>query len=634
MNQDILLSKIVPNPTDTTWSQAYTTLNVYMTVSLEKTDSKTPVTNYGKELLEKLQREFFALDEKNLDNIKKAVANALRHISEEYEYSVIVGAIVGDILYIVIASEGQVIIKRKGKIGIVATGIKNELHGFSGKLAHDDIIILETGDFNKKIPASNIAEQLESNDVLKIAEDITPLIHDGSKGTESAIILQFKDHSAENKDALAEAQSLEDAEENDETETIERIAIRENKSFDEENLWTKPAKEVEPEEEVYKNQSTQIDESEPNRKKFSIPSLSFIPKLSIKDKRIIIIGIILLLLIVLVAGISYQTTRSNQAKVGSEFAAVFDPIKNKYDEALEYVGLNQTLAFEGLTDALDMAKKALAKYNETSSEYKQLSNFISQIESKIAEFGGGGSAKNIEEFLKTNDQIKSITAITAKGGDLLLLDSAGKQVAIIQDDGSIGKTYDIETEADFISADNNYIYVMGKTVVSIDRGNGSVREIMDNINGSSFDIFGSNLYILNNNDILKYRPPAYEGVSYFTKDPVFPSSPVDFSISGPIYVLLSNGEIERYTRGERDDFQLSGLTAPIGKGGKIYADPDLDNFYVMDVKNQRIVSFDKEGDYITQYEGSFIKDATSFAIDEENQKGYVVKSNTVYSFDL
>lgn len=634
MNQDILLSKIVPNPTDTTWSQAYTTLNVYMVVSLERSDSTTPVTNHGKELLEKLQREFFALDEKNLDNIKRAVANALHHVGEGYEYSVIVGAIVGDILYIVIASEGQVIIKRKGKIGIVATGVKNELHGFSGKLTHDDIILLETGDFNKKIPASNISEQLVSNDVLQIAEDITPLIHDGSKGTEGAIILQFKDHNAENKDALAEAQSLEDTDEENDSKIDETITIRENKSFDEDNLWTKPARETTNEEETLDNESPILDENKLQSKRFSFPSLSFIPKPSFKDKRLIIVGVILLLVIILIAGISYQTTRSNQAKVQAEFAAVFDPIKSKYDESLEYEGLNQTLALEGLTDALSMAKSAQAKYEEGSEEYQQLSNLISQIENKIAEFGGGGSAKNIEEFFKVNEQIKSITAITAKGGDLILLDSTGEQIAIIEDDGSVSDTYDIETGADFVSADENYIYSMGSTVVSIDRGNGTVSEIMDEVEGSSFDIFGSNLYTLNGDDILKYRSPAYEGVSYFTQDPVFPSSPVDFSISGPIYVLLSSGEVERYTRGIRDDFEFSGLSAPIGEGGKIYADPDLENFYVMDVKNQRVVSFDEEGAFITQYEGSFIKGATSFAIDEENQKGYVLKSNIIYSFDL
>jgi hypothetical protein len=72
----------------------------------------------------------------------------------------------------------------------------------------------------------------------------------------------------------------------------------------------------------------------------------------------------------------------------------------------------------------------------------------------------------------------------------------------------------------------------------------------------------------------------------------------------------------------------------VGEGAKIYADSDLTNVYILDVKNQRVVVVSDDGDFITQYEGSFIKGATSFAIDEEKKIGYVLKSDTVYSFDL
>ena len=193
MNQDILLSKIVPNSTETTWAQAYTTLNVYITLSIEDKTGKSNVTTHGKELLEKLQREFFALDDKSLENIKKAVGNVTKKITEEHSYSMIVGAIVGDILYIVIGSSGQVVIKRNDSSGVIATGVIGELHGFSGKLQHDDVIVFETGDFAEKLPLTELSEYLNSTDVAQIAENITPLVHEGAKGTECAIIIQFKD---------------------------------------------------------------------------------------------------------------------------------------------------------------------------------------------------------------------------------------------------------------------------------------------------------------------------------------------------------------------------------------------------------------------------------------------------------
>jgi hypothetical protein len=160
---------------------------------------------------------------------------------------------------------------------------------------------------------------------------------------------------------------------------------------------------------------------------------------------------------------------------------------------------------------------------------------------------------------------------------------------------------------------------MGKTATSIDRGNGKVTQIAKSIKGSSFDIFGSNLYTLDGKDVLKYRAPAYDSSSYFTETPSFKSDPVDMAISGPVWILEENGTVERFTKGKKDDFELKGLTAPVGEGAKIYADSDLTNVYILDVKNQRVVVVSDDGDFITQYEGSFIKGATSFAIDEEKK---------------
>lgn len=625
MNQDILLSKIVPNPTDNTWAQAYTTLNVYMTLSIEKLDGKSPVTPYGKEILEKLQREFFALDEKTLENIKKAVSNVAKTIEEGYTYSIIVGAIVKDILYIVIASEGQVVIKRGEKVGVVATGTEGQLHGFSGKLKHDDIIILQTGDFCKKIPLSTLSDQLSSNDVLQIAETITPLIHGESKGTEGAIILQYKNMHPEEKDFFED--------ENDEMDENENVEVEEEKQ----NLWDKPSYENKnPEEELEDTHDSEVYEDTPyseekNRRK--LPSIS-LPKINFANRKIIISAVIALLIVLLIGGIALQTMKSNQAKKEAAFSKVFEPLDQKVKDAEEMQKLNKTLALSEYNDLLSLINNTLSKYDKGSEEYQKLSDLKSQVESKISEIGGGGSAKNVREFVKAGDKIKSISKITAKGGGLLLLDSTGKQVATVKDDGTIGKTYDINTSANFISADDKYIYVMGTGVKSIDRGNGNIKDVMKKIDGTAFDIFGSNLYTLNGDDINKYKAPSYDASSYFTDKPSFKSTPQDMSIAGPVYVIESDGSAESFTKGVKDDFAVTGLAGPIGEGAKIYADSDLNNVYVMDVKNQRVVVFDEKGGFITQYEGDFIKDANSFAIDEQNKVGYVLKSNIVYSFDL
>lgn len=631
MNQDILLSKIVPNSTDTTWTQAYTTLNVYITLSIERAEGRGSVTTFGKELLEKLQREFFALDDKSLENIKKAVGNVSQTIDEGYSYSILVGAIVNDVLYIVIASLGQVIIKRKGKVGVIATGIENELHGFSGKLEHDDIIVFETGDFSKKIPIDNISEYLSSTDVSQIAENITPLVHENSKGTEGAIIIQYKDlsnigHSKDENDFIVGDE--EDVPQDQEPEEIEKVE-KENIA---EHLWTASHPENRHIEELTEDsQPYSYDDTE---KKSSFPFIT-VPTVALPRKKILITGIVALLVLVLVGSIAYQVYQKGQEKKDAQFQSVISPINAKFDEGTNLENLNKSLALEDFSAVIKMIDEAMSKYQKGSSEYQKLSDLKEKAQSKISSDGGGSSAKNIKEFLKPGSKIKSISSITAKGGSLLILDAKGKQVATITLDGSVKKTYDItNSNASYISSDDKFIYVFGGEVESIDRGNSNTQTILKSIKGNSYDIFGSNVYALTGDDILKYKAPSYEGVSYFTDKPTFKNTPQDMSISGPIWVLESGGSIERFTKGKNDDIALSGLSGPIGDNGKIYADSDNSNVYILDVKNQRVVVLNDKGEYQTQYEGNFIKDASSFAIDEKNKKGFVLSGGTIYSFDL
>lgn len=623
MNQDILLSKIVPTPTDTAWAQAYTTLNVYITLSIENEQSKIPVTSFGKDLLEKLQREFFALDEKSLDNIKNAVHNVSKTISEEYTYSILVGAIVENILYIVIASDGQVVIRRGDKTGIIAKGIDKELHGFSGKLTHDDIVVLQTGDFARKIPLDSLTEYLSSADVLKIAEDITPLTHEGAKGTESAIILQFKNFHTTANSSLEENGEETDAED-------EEFTMGENAAEDvgKQNLW-----------ETAKHENRNIEELsgeenyEKPQKKGLIPSIS-LPKINFANRKIILACAVGILALLLVGGVLYQSSRQNQAQKEAEFAKVYDPAKEQFDAGVSLSGLNATLALEDLNKAIEMVNNALKDFDEGSEEHSRLAELKSQIENKISELGGGGSAKNITEFLKPSGDLKSINAISARAGEIVILDRDGEQVVAVGNDGDINDTYDISSKDSHIASDDRFIYTMGASITRIDKGNGNVTKVLEEAEGKALDVFGSNFYILNGNEILKYRAPSESSTDYFTDDPGFSSTPTHMSISGSVFVLEQNGTLSRFTRGKRDDFEVSGLKAPIGEGAMVYADPDNSNIYVMDIKNQRVVVLNEEGAYEKQYEGNFIKNATSFAIDESNKKGYVVASNTVTSFDL
>src|SRR5690606_23946452 len=115
MNSQFLIAKLAATATDTAWSQAYSTLNFYVTISVKlDTSAENPpeesLAQIGKELLERLQREYFSLDEKTLESIKTAVSTTVDSVPPSIVYSLVLVTNNASTLYIVTAGEGAVII--------------------------------------------------------------------------------------------------------------------------------------------------------------------------------------------------------------------------------------------------------------------------------------------------------------------------------------------------------------------------------------------------------------------------------------------------------------------------------------------------------------------------------------------
>src|SRR3989304_1858492 len=117
---------------------------IFIVLSLRSQNSETSIVTEGKELFEKIQKEYFSLDEKGLSSIKKSVENAISDLEPEKEVSIVLSTVTQNFLYIVIASGGAVILKRNGKVGTIAAGEEGKTVAFSGELKPDDIVILET----------------------------------------------------------------------------------------------------------------------------------------------------------------------------------------------------------------------------------------------------------------------------------------------------------------------------------------------------------------------------------------------------------------------------------------------------------------------------------------------------------
>lgn len=596
MTNDILLSKIVSSPTDTTWSQAYSTLNLYVVLSIKSQDLQENIVTSGKELLERLQREYFSLDDKSLKNIKKSVESAIGTHDENKSISIVLATINKNVLYIIIAYAGLVVIKRGEKIGEIARGENKEIVAFSGQIREGDVIILETYDFSQKIPIEKFSEILDALSVSEISENLAPVIHDHSQGTEAAIILQYK--------------------------SIDSIDSEEKTS-------------------EYKSQGSQeLDETEESQSvdngKGGIALLDRLKALDIKSlflsfgrKKLIIISIILLIILFSLS-IIFEKSRQENARREQIFSEILSPIQKKSDEADALISLNKALAlseFENIKTTLENQRRS---FKEGTSQRKKIDEFIGKVEGKIGELGEGSAISNQKIIFE------KVHFVSFRDGKLVAANKDGK-IFLLSAAGEVEEESDSENKnVQAITSDDNYVFILGdEGITRTIKSSGKTTSIVKSPDATiSLDPFGSNLYGLNTSDktVDKYSGSSFARSDYLTQGLIL-KNPISMSIDGSVWII-DDGKVRKFTRGKEDNFSLPEVGAEISSNSQIFTDIDYTNIYILDKKTARIMSVSKNGELENQYAWSSLSNATSFAVDEKGKKIYVVIDNKLHSFDL
>lgn len=153
--------------------------------------------------------------------------------------------------------------------------------------------------------------------------------------------------------------------------------------------------------------------------------------------------------------------------------------------------------------------------------------------------------------------------------------------------------------------------------------------------------FGGTVYLLDarNNQILKYAPTASgytpQGVPYFTNARPALGRAVDMAIDGDVWVLGDDGRVQRFRAGVPIQFALAALPVPLNKPTAIFTRPEVDSLYIADAGNQRIVEFDKNGKFVSQFKptaenGPLFQNLKDFTINEARRKLYFTNAAAAY----
>jgi hypothetical protein len=109
---------------------------------------------------------------------------------------------------------------------------------------------------------------------------------------------------------------------------------------------------------------------------------------------------------------------------------------------------------------------------------------------------------------------------------------------------------------------------------------------------------------------------------------------VDLTVDGSIYTLGKNGEVQKFTLGNRAQFVLSPIDPPLQNAKQIVGDVNVQHIYILDTVEHRIVVFTKTGKFVNQYTHESIKDVSMFTVDERTQKIYLLHGNTVEKLNI
>jgi hypothetical protein len=587
-------AKLVATPTDNAWSQAYNAGNLFVCLSLNATDEDEELSLHalGKDLFNVLQSEFFTLPEKNTEHIKTAITTSLESVPQNVTYSLTLAFFKNTTLLAFIAGSGKIIMKRNDKIGALLAKYETDdevITSAAGLVRNSDTILLETGQFSQGISQETVNQALELALPNDIVEALSPQIHRQDNGAQAAIVISYRGASPVEPDAY-ESEEIQTNEQS-ENETIE-------KPYTQEKLEEPEDSEEQGEPEYHHKRTA-----------FKLPTLPrFGTNFRFNHRRKLYFNIALILALLLVLSIFFTAKKYNDDKQKALFQSIYPTAQQYYSEGQGLATVNPSLSQDSYQKAEKLLKDGEPKFPKGSSYQKQIDDLLAKVDSGLQG--------------NTTGQSTNATAVDAPAHSLLAVEQTTSGLAFGQDKTSV--------------------YVINDTVVTtVSKTDGSKKDIIKNNNYWTTPVavvpYQGNIYVLDRkNGVLKFVPSSggFGKTSYFSGSAPDLSKATGMAIDGSVWILLQDGTIMQYTKGKSNGLTVTGLTKPLSNPAKIETDITMENVYVLDLGNARVVKFDKNGKYQNGFAASAIANAKDFDVSEIDKKALILSNGKVWQISL
>jgi len=193
-----------------------------------------------------------------------------------------------------------------------------------------------------------------------------------------------------------------------------------------------------------------------------------------------------------------------------------------------------------------------------------------------------------------------------------------------------------------LDKNKNIYYLDNNSVTQLNTQTEEISNLTIDLPGTKENIvaasgYNNMLYLLEKTggQIYRYRKTetGFGNREKWMRDKADFSSATSFSIDGQIYVLNADGQISKYLKGEKQEFNQKTIDPPFTVTKKIIVSPDLEYIYILEPAGKRLAIFNKTGDFLSQYQFGSLNNLKDFDVDEKAKKIYLLDGTKVYAID-
>lgn len=337
--------------------------------------------------------------------------------------------------------------------------------------------------------------------------------------------------------------------------------------------------------------------------------------------------LILVVLIVLVLGgfASLSFWQKKNASEEARFDKYIADAKAKLKEGEGIIELNKARARQILVEAQNAAKKA-----EEIKGGDEASRLLAEINARISDTEVS-STVNFSTFAEVDLGVNSL----AFNGDKVVGILDNKIVEFNPSGEALLEHLGVDGALDGAVFDNKAFVLTDDEAQVINFSDDKVSKIADSNGAFDIGVFFGNVYLLASGGINKFVPieGGYaEPKEYLLKKEEF-SRDSHMAIDSFVWVSRG-GEILKFNRGARENFEIIGLPEGSGDFGIIYTDSNLGNLYVVDSVNSVLLIIGKDGSYKRAISAPELQTAKSMAVNASEDKVFISSDSKILTTSL